>query len=62
MILLMQFLVGMKLPATVIASLLGVSERTVWRRMDEFALFIRSQYSQISETLDGEVRSMLDIG
>ena len=43
----LEFLVELNLFGSQIANLLGVSERTVQRRMAQFQLFVRNQYSYI---------------
>lgn len=56
----LEFLLGLKLHATVVARLLCVSERTIRRRMEEYGLYVRAQYSGMSDfMLDDEVRSIL---
>ena len=43
-----------------IASLLGVSESTVKRRIREYETFVRQRYSNITdETLDGLVEELM---
>ncbi|XP_045898241.1 uncharacterized protein LOC123966515 isoform X2 [Micropterus dolomieu] len=55
----LQSLVEMSLPVSCIAKLLGVSERTVKRRMHEYGLSIMQYYSTLTdEQLDNLVRSV----
>lgn len=55
----LQRLIHMQLPISFIAKLLGVSKRTVFRRMKENGLSVKSLYSQLTdEELDGLVRSV----
>ena len=44
----LQFLVGLNLSGSQIANLLGVSERTIRRRMSQFQLSVRNLYTRIS--------------
>ena len=53
-------MVRKRFSTTEIALLLGVSKRTVERRLEEFGLSIRATYADISnEMLDAEVSSIL---
>uniref|UniRef100_A0A8C2WY87 Integrase core domain-containing protein n=1 Tax=Cyclopterus lumpus TaxID=8103 RepID=A0A8C2WY87_CYCLU len=55
----LQSLIEMYLPATCIAKLLGISERTVRRRMHDNGLYIMQSYSNLTDKqLDNLVRSV----
>ena len=52
----LQYLIENGFSVPQIADLIGVSVRTICRRMSDFGLFIRSQYSTVSDSeLDGIV-------
>lgn len=55
----LQSLLQLGLPATCVADLLGVSRRTMYRRMQEYNMSVRSLYSTISnDALDAKVRDI----
>uniref|UniRef100_A0A3Q1F974 Integrase core domain-containing protein n=1 Tax=Acanthochromis polyacanthus TaxID=80966 RepID=A0A3Q1F974_9TELE len=56
---LLSRLIDIPLPVTCIASLLGVSQRTIFRRMHELGLSTRSTYSNLTDCeLDNAVQSI----
>ena len=56
----LDFLLDLRFTSGEIASLLGVSERTVKRRISEYESFVRQRYSNISdEILDGIVEGLM---
>lgn len=55
----LQSLLHLGLPATYVADILGVSRRTMYRRMQEYNMSVRSLYSTITDdVLDNEVRAI----
>lgn len=55
----LEFLIGLRLPATAIARILHISERTIHRRMNQYGISIHAEYSTMSDNmLDDEVRSL----
>lgn len=55
----LQSLLELGLPATCVADLIGVSRRTMYRRMEEYNMSVRSLYSTISDdALDAKVREI----
>ena len=56
----LEFLLDLGFKSGEIASLLGVSESTVKRRIREYGIFVRQRYSTITdETLDGVVEGLM---
>uniref|UniRef100_A0A6Q2XMV9 Resolvase HTH domain-containing protein n=1 Tax=Esox lucius TaxID=8010 RepID=A0A6Q2XMV9_ESOLU len=55
----LQSLLHLGLPATCVADILGVSRRTIYRRMQEYNMSVRSLYSTMTDdALDNEVRDI----
>lgn len=55
----LQSLLHLGLPATCVADILGVSRRTIYRRMQEYNMSVRSLYSTMTDdALDNEVRAI----